>query len=253
MNIANTSCKSTRKTLWYSAFTISRAGRSQLSCDFRDFKSTHIRSHHERQQGRRSGSSATHWTRTNRATPYGRDVILWSQEQARLLRAGRFAELDIEHLADEIEDVGKSEKRELASRMAVLLGPPAEMAGAAREPQPPAGGRRSSPHKRIKRWRSRRCRASRPRYATRTGRKTCGSTRSRSSKQGNRSPRYGGFSGGCRDRWIRRRMRSFDRSERGGGDCSRLDAPHLTGAGWCARARRSRRRGRRGSPSACRA
>src|ERR1700734_2693147 len=60
-----------------------------------------------------SGRSAT--------TAYDKDVILWSQEQARLLRAGRFAELDIEHLADEIEDVGKSEKRELASRMAVLL------------------------------------------------------------------------------------------------------------------------------------
>ena len=58
---------------------------------------------------------------SGRATPYERDVILWSQEQARLLRAGRFSELDIEHLADEIEDVGKSEKRELASRMAVLL------------------------------------------------------------------------------------------------------------------------------------
>jgi hypothetical protein len=54
-------------------------------------------------------------------TPYDTDVILWSQEQARLLRSGRFAELDTEHLADEIEDVGKSEKRELASRMAVLL------------------------------------------------------------------------------------------------------------------------------------
>src|SRR5271165_1413041 len=54
-------------------------------------------------------------------TAYDKDVILWSQEQARLLRAGRFAELDIEHLADEIEDVGKSEKRELANRMAVLL------------------------------------------------------------------------------------------------------------------------------------
>jgi len=54
-------------------------------------------------------------------TAYDKDVILWSQEQARLLRAGRFSELDIEHLADEIEDVGKSEKRELASRMAVLL------------------------------------------------------------------------------------------------------------------------------------
>src|SRR5208282_3401630 len=54
-------------------------------------------------------------------TPYDEDVILWSKEQARLLRAGRFSELDIEHLADEIEDVGKSEKRELANRMAVLL------------------------------------------------------------------------------------------------------------------------------------
>jgi hypothetical protein len=55
------------------------------------------------------------------ATSYDKDVILWSEQQARLLRAGRFAELDIEHLADEIEDVGKSEKREFASRMAVLL------------------------------------------------------------------------------------------------------------------------------------
>ncbi len=37
------------------------------------------------------------------------------------MRAGRFSELDIEHIADEIDDVGKSEKREFASRMAVLL------------------------------------------------------------------------------------------------------------------------------------
>ncbi len=52
---------------------------------------------------------------------YEDDVLLWSQQQARALRDRRFAELDIEHLADEIEDVGKSEKRELASRLAVLL------------------------------------------------------------------------------------------------------------------------------------
>jgi hypothetical protein len=52
---------------------------------------------------------------------YEVDIILWSEEQARLLRAGRFSQLDIEHLADEIEDVGKSEKREFASRMALLL------------------------------------------------------------------------------------------------------------------------------------
>ena len=52
---------------------------------------------------------------------YESDVVAWSREQARLLRVGEFARLDIEHIADEIEDVGKSEQRELANRMAVLL------------------------------------------------------------------------------------------------------------------------------------
>jgi hypothetical protein len=37
------------------------------------------------------------------------------------LRAGRFDLLDIENIAEEIEDVGKAEQRELMSRMAVLL------------------------------------------------------------------------------------------------------------------------------------
>lgn len=55
------------------------------------------------------------------ATTYDRDIVAWANEQARLLRAGLFSELDIEHIAEEIEDVGKSEKRELASRLAVLL------------------------------------------------------------------------------------------------------------------------------------
>lgn len=52
---------------------------------------------------------------------YEKDVIAWAKEQARLLRSGQFAQLDVEHIADEIEDVGKSEQRELANRMAVLL------------------------------------------------------------------------------------------------------------------------------------
>lgn len=54
-------------------------------------------------------------------TPYERDIVAWSIEQARLLRAGRFDEIDIEHISDEIEDVGKSEERELASRVSVLM------------------------------------------------------------------------------------------------------------------------------------
>ena len=52
---------------------------------------------------------------------YEKDINAWANEQARLLRAGRFDLLDVEHIAGEIEDVGKSEQRELASRMAVLL------------------------------------------------------------------------------------------------------------------------------------
>ena len=52
---------------------------------------------------------------------YDQDMMAWAAEQARLIREGRFDQLDIEHIADEIEDVGKSEQRELASRMAVLL------------------------------------------------------------------------------------------------------------------------------------
>ena len=55
------------------------------------------------------------------STTYEKDIIVWSTEQAALLRAGKLSALDIEHIAEEIEDVGKSEKRELSSRMAVLL------------------------------------------------------------------------------------------------------------------------------------
>jgi len=52
---------------------------------------------------------------------YESDVVAWANEQAAFIRAGRFDMLDLEHIADEIEDVGKSELRELESRMAVLL------------------------------------------------------------------------------------------------------------------------------------
>ncbi|WP_155448204.1 DUF29 domain-containing protein [Allochromatium palmeri] len=52
---------------------------------------------------------------------YNEDILAWSMEQAQLIRAGRFDLVDIEHVAEEIEDVGKSEQRELTSRMSVLL------------------------------------------------------------------------------------------------------------------------------------
>jgi hypothetical protein len=45
----------------------------------------------------------------------------WTQEQARLLREGRFAELDVPNVVEEIESLGRSERRELVSRLRVLL------------------------------------------------------------------------------------------------------------------------------------
>lgn len=54
-------------------------------------------------------------------TTYKNDVVAWANEQADYLRAGRFELLDIENIAEEIEDVGKSAASELESRMSVLL------------------------------------------------------------------------------------------------------------------------------------
>ena len=55
------------------------------------------------------------------ASLYDQDFAVWTSETARLLRAGRFDEIDIEHVAEEIEDMGKRDKRELHSRLTVLL------------------------------------------------------------------------------------------------------------------------------------
>jgi hypothetical protein len=52
---------------------------------------------------------------------YEADFYGWANEQAALLREGRLRETDIENIAEEIESMGRSEKRELVSRLAVLL------------------------------------------------------------------------------------------------------------------------------------
>ena len=54
-------------------------------------------------------------------TAYEKDVVLWSEEQAHYLRSGQFDKLDLENLAEEVLDVGKSEIRALESHMAQLL------------------------------------------------------------------------------------------------------------------------------------
>ena len=52
---------------------------------------------------------------------YEHDFFEWTVRNAELLRAGRLAEADLEHIAEEIEDMGKRDRRELESRLAVLF------------------------------------------------------------------------------------------------------------------------------------
>ncbi len=52
---------------------------------------------------------------------YERDYFGWTQEQTALLRAGRLDALDTEHLIEEIESMGNSERREFETRLEVLL------------------------------------------------------------------------------------------------------------------------------------
>jgi hypothetical protein len=55
------------------------------------------------------------------APVYGEDLVAWAFANARLLREGRFDSLDVENIAEELEDMGRSEKRALASHLRVLL------------------------------------------------------------------------------------------------------------------------------------
>ena len=52
---------------------------------------------------------------------YSRDYYAWACEQAHALRERRFEALDFEHLSQEVEDLAKSERRELRSRLRQVL------------------------------------------------------------------------------------------------------------------------------------
>jgi hypothetical protein len=55
------------------------------------------------------------------STVYDKDFVQWTAETARLLRERRFDQIDVEHIAEEIEDMGKRDRRELESRLIVLV------------------------------------------------------------------------------------------------------------------------------------
>lgn len=53
---------------------------------------------------------------------YDKDFYAWTLHNAELIRQRRFSEVDIEHVAEEIESMGRKEKRELINRLAILMG-----------------------------------------------------------------------------------------------------------------------------------
>jgi hypothetical protein len=62
-------------------------------------------------------------TRIGRPTDvlYERDFYAWAKRQAELLRAGRLDELDVEHLVEEIDDLGDSLYRSARSRIQTIM------------------------------------------------------------------------------------------------------------------------------------
>lgn len=52
---------------------------------------------------------------------YNQDFLLWTQQQVELLKKGHWQALDIEHLVEELDTLGRSEQKELGSYLQVLL------------------------------------------------------------------------------------------------------------------------------------
>lgn len=53
---------------------------------------------------------------------YEIDFYAWTQEQATLLRDEKWSQIDLPHLIEEIESLGKQQRQELRNRLSVLLG-----------------------------------------------------------------------------------------------------------------------------------
>ena len=52
---------------------------------------------------------------------YDTDFAEWTRHNAELLRSGRASEADLEHIAEEIEDMGKRERRSVHNRFVRLI------------------------------------------------------------------------------------------------------------------------------------
>jgi hypothetical protein len=69
----------------------------------------------------RSALEDRHGTLAGALTRHEDDLYTWVQEQVGLLRAGRLDAIDVENIAEELGDVGRSEFAKLQSALEVLL------------------------------------------------------------------------------------------------------------------------------------
>lgn len=55
-------------------------------------------------------------------TLYEVDFYAWTQEQVSLLRHRQWSQIDLAHLIEEIESLGKQQRQELRNRLSILIG-----------------------------------------------------------------------------------------------------------------------------------
>ena len=55
------------------------------------------------------------------STTHETDFYAWTNEQVQLLKTGQLNQIDWQNIAEEIEDMGRSEKRQLDSRLELLI------------------------------------------------------------------------------------------------------------------------------------
>jgi len=60
-------------------------------------------------------------TRRGNAVSYEEDFVAWLEDQARRARRGNAAELDLENIAEELEGMARSDRREIRNRLIALL------------------------------------------------------------------------------------------------------------------------------------
>ncbi len=65
--------------------------------------------------------TSTQLPTTSHQPLYDTDFVEWTDQTAELLKQGKFSELDLKNLIEEVETLGRSEKNALKSNLRVLL------------------------------------------------------------------------------------------------------------------------------------